>query len=115
MLSKEEIEEAKEYFKKRIDICNENADICDENDFNEEAIQLREEQKITENILQYIEQLETKEQKLIEKLEEDIETAKKENTPYAECKKESRMYLMNIGKIQAEEKILKIVKGERNE
>ena len=29
--------EAIEYFKKRIDICMENANICDDNDFDEEA------------------------------------------------------------------------------
>lgn len=96
MLSKEEIEEAKECLQETI-----------QNTYAEgKATKLN-------NLSEYIEQLETKEQKLIEMLEKDIETAKKENTPYVECKKESRMYLMNIGKIQAEEKILKIVKGEK--
>ena len=66
-------------------------------------------------LLQYIEQLESDEQKLIEKLEEDIEKCKKENAPYEEYNKESRMYWLNIGKIQLAEKILKIVKGENNE
>lgn len=59
-MKNKEIEEAKNYFKKRIDICMKNADICDDNNFDEEATYLRKEQILTENILQYIEQLENK-------------------------------------------------------
>lgn len=119
MLSKEEIEDMKDNLK------NLHHMLGKEPSISKDTI---------ENALQYIEQLETKletvttqrnklatelsdkeddKQKLIEKLEEDIETAKKENAPYVEYKKESRMYLMNIGKILAEEKILKIAKGEK--
>ncbi len=50
----EEENKAIEYFTKRIDICNENANICDENDFDEEATQLREEKRQTEIILNLI-------------------------------------------------------------
>lgn len=50
----EEDKKAIEYFTKRIDICNENANICDENDFDEEATQLREEKRQTEVILNLI-------------------------------------------------------------
>ncbi len=50
----EEDKKAIEYFTKRIDICNENANICDENDFDEEATQLREEKRQTEIILNLI-------------------------------------------------------------
>ena len=43
--------EAIEYFKKRIDICMENANICDDNDFDEEATCLRKEQILTETVV----------------------------------------------------------------
>lgn len=46
--------EAIEYFKKRIDICMENANICDDNDFDEEATYLRKEQILTEIVLNLI-------------------------------------------------------------
>ncbi len=59
-MKNKEIEEAKEYFKRKIDICLENAEICDENNFDEEATCLRKEQILTENILQYINKLENK-------------------------------------------------------
>lgn len=49
-----ELEEAVDYFRKRMDICLENAEICDENDFDEEAICLRKEQILIETILNYI-------------------------------------------------------------
>ena len=46
--------EAIEYFKKRIDICMENANICDDNDFDEEATYLRKEQILIETVLNLI-------------------------------------------------------------
>lgn len=46
--------EAIEYFKKRIDICMENANICDDNDFDEEATCLRKEQILTETVVNLI-------------------------------------------------------------
>lgn len=50
----EEEKEAIAYFKKRTDICMENANICDENDFDEEATYLRKEQALIEIILNLI-------------------------------------------------------------
>lgn len=47
--------EAIEYFKKREQICMENADICDENNFDEEATCLRKEHMIIETFLNLIE------------------------------------------------------------
>ncbi len=55
MSKADEIEEAIKYFRKRIDICLENAEICDENNFDEEATCLRKEQILIEIILNYIE------------------------------------------------------------
>ena len=46
-----EQEEAIEYIKKRINVCNENADICDDNNFDEEATYLREESYMLETVL----------------------------------------------------------------
>lgn len=59
-------------------------------------------------VLQYIEQLESDKQKLIEKLEEDIEITKKQYTENT---------LLNIrvdGKLDTLEEILKILKGEND-
>lgn len=47
-------QEVIEYIEKRIKICNENADICDDNDFDEEAIYLREESYMLETVLNMI-------------------------------------------------------------
>ena len=44
-------QEATKYIEKRIKICNENADICDDNDFDEEATYLREESYMLETVL----------------------------------------------------------------
>ena len=44
-------QEAIEYIEKRIKICNENADICDDNAFDEEATCLREESYMLETVL----------------------------------------------------------------
>ncbi len=44
------------YIKKRIKICNENADICDDNDFDEEATYLREESYMLETVLSMLKQ-----------------------------------------------------------
>ncbi len=62
---KEEQKRAIKFLKQRIDVCIENANIWDENDFDEEASQLREEQKHTETVLNLIQQL----QKELEKKE----------------------------------------------
>lgn len=48
-------QEAIEYIKKRIKVCNENADVCDDNDFDEEATYLREESYMLETVLSMIE------------------------------------------------------------
>ena len=64
-----ELEEAIRYFRKRMDICLENAKICDENDFDEEATCLRKEQILIEIVLKYIENSIPK-QILIEKIRE---------------------------------------------
>lgn len=59
-----ELEEAINYFRKRMDICLENAEICDENDFDEEATCLRKEQILIETILKELERLQEENNKL---------------------------------------------------
>lgn len=49
-------EEAIEYIRKRIKVCNENADICDDNNFDEEATYLREESYMLETVLSMLKQ-----------------------------------------------------------
>ena len=44
-------QEVIKYIETRIEICNENADICDDNDFDEEATYLREESYMLETVL----------------------------------------------------------------
>ena len=44
-------QEAMKYIEKRIKVCNENADICDDNNFDEEATYLREESYMLETVL----------------------------------------------------------------
>ena len=73
-------EEAIEYIKKRIKVCNENADICDDNNFNEEATYLREESYMLETVLSMLKEnsaeIEQKNTELAEKNAE-IEKLKK--------------------------------------
>ena len=49
-------QEVIKYIKTRIKICNENADICDDNDFDEEATYLREESYMLETVLSMLKQ-----------------------------------------------------------
>lgn len=62
-------EEAIEYIKKRIKVCNEKADICDDNNFNEEATYLREESYMLETVLNMLKEKD----KEIENLKENID------------------------------------------
>lgn len=69
--------EAIEYFKKRIDICMENANICDDNDFDEEATCLRKEQILTETVVNLIQTQQTeikKKDKIIDLMSEELIT-----------------------------------------
>lgn len=76
--------EAIEYFKKRIDICMENANICDDNDFDEEATYLRKEQILIETVLNLIQT----QQAEIEHQKEKRENQKKELAILNEKQKE---------------------------
>ena len=80
-------EEAIEYIKKRIKVCNENADICDDNNFNEEATYLREESYMLETVLSMLKEKDKemeKKDKIIDLMEEEL--------------KERRYIFMNIPK-----------------
>lgn len=44
-------QEVIEYFKKQIESCSENADICDDNNFNEEAAYLRKQRYMYKTVL----------------------------------------------------------------
>ena len=46
--------EAIEYLERQIRVCNENAEICDENNFDEEATYLREESYMLDTVLSLI-------------------------------------------------------------
>ena len=69
-------EEAIEYIKKRIKVCNENADICDDNNFNEEATYLREESYMLETVLSMLKEKDKemeKKDKIIDLMAEFLE------------------------------------------
>lgn len=68
-MSSEEEKKAIEFFEKRKNICLENANICDENDYDGEAEYLREEKMYIDTVLNII----TKQQNRIEKLKHSIE------------------------------------------
>ena len=79
-------EEAIEYIKKRIKVCNENADICDDNNFNEEATYLREESYMLEKVLSMLKEKDAK----IEHLEEKRNNQKAELAILNEKQKENK-------------------------
>ena len=55
-----EEQEVIKYIEKRIKVCNENANICDDNDFDEEATYLREESYILETVLNMLKEKDKK-------------------------------------------------------
>lgn len=62
-------QEVIKYIETRIKICNENADICDDNDFDEEATYLREESYMLETALNMLKEKDKK----IESLEKTLD------------------------------------------
>ena len=60
-------QEVIKYIETRIKICNENADICDDNDFDEEATYLREESYMLETVLNMLKEKDKEKDKEIEK------------------------------------------------
>ena len=90
-------QEAIEYIRKRIKVCNENADICDDNNFDEEATYLIEESYMLETVLSMLKEKDKemeKKDKIIDLMaeyifqnvdvEEDIC-----NSAYVECTQET--------------------------
>ncbi len=61
-------QEVIKYIETRIKICNENADICDDNDFDEEATYLREESYMLETVLNMLNEKDSE----IERLEQTL-------------------------------------------
>jgi len=95
-----ELEEAINYFRKRMDICLENAEICDENDFDEEATCLRKEQILIETIL-----------KELERLQEENKQYKKANREKADKIIEiTDLYMKSIPKDKIREKLEELEK-----
>ena len=60
-------QEVIKYIETRIKICNENADICDDNDFDEEATYLREESYMLETVLSMLKEKDKEIEHQIEK------------------------------------------------
>ena len=87
-------QEVIEYFKEQIDVCFKNAEICDDNNFDEEATYLREESYMLETALNIIkekdkeiEKLKKHNKKLLRKLRNRVKEVKKLNK-YSLYKKE---------------------------
>lgn len=105
-----EQEEAIEYIKKRINVCNENADICDDNNFDEEATYLREESYMLETVLFMLKEKD-KQINLIkeyahqeiehytETIEDYIDDDKERNKDYIKELKEEREHWKDIERI----------------
>lgn len=118
MLSKEEIEKIKKGLTEELEgTITANECGLSTNDFSKDI-------KILEGALQYIEQLETDKQKLIEKLEkdneQDTESVKRYEKMRRNCKDDSfykKSYQTSIHKLNARRSlrsdILKILKGEK--
>lgn len=53
-------QEVIEYFKEQIDVCFKNAEICDDNNFDEEATYLREESYMLETVLNILKEKDKK-------------------------------------------------------
>ena len=78
-------QEVIKYIEKRIKICNENADICDDNSFDEEATYLREESYMLETVLNMLKEKD----ELYHKALGDLAKADREN-----IKKDKQIDLM---------------------
>ena len=85
-------QEAIEYIKKRIKVCNENADVCDDNDFDEEATYLREESYMLETVLSMLKEKDAK----IEHLEEKRNNQKQELAILNEKQKEMNKLINTV-------------------
>lgn len=110
MISKEETEKVKRGLKKELNrtiIANECG--LSTNDFSESI-------KILEDALRYIEQLETREQKIIEKLEDKLNSIKKQKLPYFKTITDLIRYKGYAeGRIESYEEIVLILKGEKSD
>ena len=87
-------QEVIKYIETRIKICNENADICDDNDFDEEATYLREESYMLETVLNMLKEKDEE----IEKLKADNKKAWKLNANM------TQRHLSDIFKIKKKDK-----------
>ena len=89
-MSSEEEKKAIEFFEKRKNICLENANICDENDYDGEAEYLREEKMYIDTVLNII----TKQQKENKELRKGqnslMQSRKKWKDRYYKLKKKSK-------------------------
>ena len=95
-------QEVIKYIETRIKICNENADICDDNDFDEEATYLREESYMLETVLNMLKEKD----KEIEKLKADNKKAWKLNANM------TQRHLSDIFKIKKKDKQIDLMAEE---
>ncbi len=104
-------QEVIKYIETRIKICNENADICDDNDFDEEATYLREESYMLETVLNMLKEKD----KEIEHQKEKRNNQKEELAILNEKQKEMNKLINNVksykGQIKKLEHINKSYKG----
>ena len=98
-------QEVIKYIETRIKICNENADICDDNDFDEEATYLREESYMLETALNMLKE---KDELINEQLKENVKLQKELNEENKRC-----MILVNDDKFK--EQVIDLMAEEINE
>ena len=106
-----EKQEVIEYFKKQIDICLENAEICDDNNFDEEAMFLRKQQYMYETVLNMLKEKD-KEIEMLKDIKEIADTKVTELRKIKEVDKlESENWILQV-KLQEKDKEIEKLKRE---
>ena len=110
-------QEAIEYIKKRIKVCNKNADVCDDNDFDEEATYLREESYMLETVLSMLKEkdseIERLEQTLTRNIARNVTASMKES-----AKSKEDLEMLNKGwqiELEKKERQIDLMAEEINE
>ena len=102
--------EAIEYLERQIRVCNENAEICDNNNFDEEATHLREESYMLHTVLSLIKEQQEREELIKEYVHQEIvhytetikdyiDDDKEGNKHYIEELKEKREHWRDVEKL----------------
>ena len=110
-------QEVIKYIETRIKICNENADICDDNDFDEEATYLREESYMLETALNMLKEKDSE----IERFEQTLARNIAKNYTFSmkeSAKSKEDLEMLNAGwqiELEKKDKQIDLMAEEINE